>query len=86
VTPSRSSPVTELAAAATQLHDLFVSYTTAGFTEGQVLRIVIGVITSGVGGGTDPDASNAKARKDAADALTAHTKADKDAEKIDNGR
>jgi hypothetical protein len=51
-----------------------------------VLRIVIGVITSGVGGGTDPDASNAKARKDAADALTAHTKADKDAEKIDNGR
>lgn len=45
------SPLTELAAAAAQLHELFVSYVNAGFTENQALRIVIGVITGANGGG-----------------------------------
>lgn len=49
--PTSESPLAELAAAAAQLHELFLSYVHAGFTENQALRIVIGVITGSAGGG-----------------------------------
>lgn len=42
---SESDPITALAAAAVGLHELFVSYMDAGFTEDQALRLVIGVLS-----------------------------------------
>jgi hypothetical protein len=49
--PEPQDPLTDLAAAAAQLHELFVSYVEAGFTEDQALRLIIGVITAGITGG-----------------------------------
>ncbi|MER6738224.1 hypothetical protein [Streptomyces puniciscabiei] len=43
------SPLTELAAAAAQQHELYSSYVQAGFTEAQAMQLLI--VTAGVGGG-----------------------------------
>ena len=43
--PSPESALTELAAAAAQLHELFSSYLEAGFTAEQALQLVIALIT-----------------------------------------
>lgn len=43
-------PLTELAAGAVQLHELFLAQVEAGFTEQQAMQIVIAVLTVGVGG------------------------------------
>lgn len=42
-----ASPITDLAASAVQLHELFTAFTDAEFTEGQALRLLIGVMTAG---------------------------------------
>jgi hypothetical protein len=42
-------PITDLAAGAAQVHELYVSYVDAGFTPDQALRLVIGILT-GLGG------------------------------------
>lgn len=42
-----ASPLTDLAAGAAQLHELFTSWMDAGFTEQQALRLLIGMITNG---------------------------------------
>lgn len=38
------NPITALAAAAAQLHELYKSYVAAGFTEEQALRLVIAAL------------------------------------------
>jgi hypothetical protein len=43
-------PLTELAAGAVQLHELFLAQVAAGFTEPQAMQIIIAVLTAGVGG------------------------------------
>jgi len=43
-------PLTELAAGAVQLHELFLAQVAAGFTEQQAMQIVIAVLTGGMGG------------------------------------
>lgn len=48
---SPQDPLTELAAGAVQLHELFLAQVEAGFTEPQAMQIVIAVLTAGVGGG-----------------------------------
>lgn len=42
--PLPVDPVTALAAAATQLHELYESYVAAGFTEEQALRLVVAAL------------------------------------------
>lgn len=44
-----ASPLTDLAAGAAQLHELFTAYVAAGFTENQALRLVIGLLTGSRG-------------------------------------
>jgi hypothetical protein len=39
-------PMTELAAGASQTHELFMAYTNAGFSRDEALRILIGIITA----------------------------------------
>lgn len=48
---SPQDPITDLAAGAAQLHELFTAYIQAGFTENQALRLLVGVLTSGISGG-----------------------------------
>lgn len=48
---SPQDPLTELAAGAIQLHELFLAQVEAGFTEPQAMQILIAVITAGIGGG-----------------------------------
>lgn len=49
---SPQDPITDLAAGAAQLHELYVSYLNAGFTEHQALRLIIGILTAGMTGGS----------------------------------
>lgn len=44
-------PITDLAAGAAQLHELYSAYVGAGFTEMQALQLVIALITAGLRGG-----------------------------------
>jgi hypothetical protein len=48
--PTPESPITELAAGAAQVHELYTAYVDAGFTESQALRLVISILTAGAGG------------------------------------
>ena len=48
---SPQDPITDLAAGAAQLHELYVSYLNAGFTREEALRLVIGILTAGMAGG-----------------------------------
>lgn len=41
-------PMTELAAAASQLHELYQAYLDAGFTEGQAMRLVCEILRNGL--------------------------------------
>lgn len=43
-------PITQLASAAAQLHELYLSYLAAGFTEAQAFDLVKTILTAGVGG------------------------------------
>jgi hypothetical protein len=45
------SPITELAAGAAQLHELFTAQVQAGFTETQAMQIILAIVTAGIGGG-----------------------------------
>lgn len=45
------SPLTELAAAAAQLHELYAAYVDAGFTEEYALRIIDMITADATGGG-----------------------------------
>jgi len=55
IEPSESadpaSPITQLAAAAIQLHELYRSYVTAGFTEEQAMQIILAIVTPRPNGG-----------------------------------
>jgi hypothetical protein len=44
-------PLTELAAAAVQQHELYRSWVDAGFTEEQALQLLAGIIMASIGGG-----------------------------------
>lgn len=44
-------PLTELAAAAVQQHELYRSWVDAGFTEEQALQLLAGIIMVSIGGG-----------------------------------
>lgn len=48
MSPEPSDPITELAQAAMQLHELFTAYVEAGFTEQQALYLVGKIMTAGV--------------------------------------
>ncbi|MFB7461293.1 hypothetical protein [Streptomyces sp. NPDC056188] len=48
---SPQDPITDLAAGAAQLHELFSAYTGAGFTQDQALRLIISIPTAGATGG-----------------------------------
>lgn len=43
-------PITDLAAGAAQLHELYESYIGAGFTDTQALQLVIAILTAGMRG------------------------------------
>jgi hypothetical protein len=43
-------PITQLAAAAAQVHELYLSYIEAGFTEAQAFDLVKTILTAGIGG------------------------------------
>jgi hypothetical protein len=43
-------PLTELAAAAVQQHELFRSWVDAGFTEDQAMQLLVAILIRGVGG------------------------------------
>ncbi|MFG3136139.1 hypothetical protein ACGFZA_07935 [Streptomyces sp. NPDC048211] len=48
--PEPSDPMTVLAAAAAQVHELYQSYVDAGFTEQQALELTKTVLITGAGG------------------------------------
>ncbi len=43
-------PMTELAAGAAQMHELFTAYIDAGFSHAEALQILIAVVTAGIRG------------------------------------
>lgn len=45
------SPITELAAAAVQQHELYRSWVDAGFTEDQALQLLAGILMASISGG-----------------------------------
>lgn len=47
-----SDPITELAAAAAQLHEVYLAYIEAGFTEPQAFDLVKTILASSLGGQT----------------------------------
>ncbi|MFE9448290.1 hypothetical protein [Streptomyces sp. NPDC006739] len=47
---SPQDPITDLAAGAAQVHELYLAYIGAGFNEHQALRLVISILTAGIGG------------------------------------
>jgi hypothetical protein len=51
VPDSPQDPLTELAAMAAMHHELFAEEVNAGFTEEQAMRIVLTVVSAGLGGG-----------------------------------
>lgn len=44
------SPLSELAAAAVQQHELFRSWVDAGFTEDQSMVLLVAILTASIGG------------------------------------
>ncbi|MGW4825392.1 hypothetical protein ACWEP4_42605 [Streptomyces sp. NPDC004227] len=48
---SPQDPITNLAAGAAQLHELYSAYVDAGFTPDQAMQIVLTIISSGARGG-----------------------------------
>ncbi|MET4670852.1 MULTISPECIES: hypothetical protein [Streptomyces] len=50
--PEPTDPMTELAAASAQLHEMYQAYVDAGFTEQQALDLTKAVIVANIGGGT----------------------------------
>jgi hypothetical protein len=48
--PEPQDPITQLAAAAVQLHELYEAYLSAGFTEAQALELVKATLAASVGG------------------------------------
>lgn len=50
--PEPEDPITQLAAAAVQLHELYNSYIAAGFTDQQAFDLVKAILTASVGGGS----------------------------------
>lgn len=40
-------PITDLAAGAAQVHELYLAYVNAGFTEMQALHLVVAILTAG---------------------------------------
>jgi hypothetical protein len=46
--PGPQDPITELAAGAAQLHELFAAYVHAGFTRVEALQIVIALATAAI--------------------------------------
>lgn len=48
--PEPEDPITQLAAAAAQVHELYVSYIQAGFSEGQAFELIKAILAAGVGG------------------------------------
>jgi hypothetical protein len=51
VSDSPQDPITDLAAAAAQLHELYSAYVDAGFTETQSMHLLTAIVTAGIGGG-----------------------------------
>ncbi|MYX14373.1 hypothetical protein GTY67_13300 [Streptomyces sp. SID8374] len=49
--PEPTDPMTELAAAAAQLHELYATYVQAGFTEPQAFELTKAVLLVHIGGG-----------------------------------
>jgi hypothetical protein len=49
--PEPEDPITQLAAAAVQLHELYNSYLAAGFTEPQAFELVKTILAASVGNG-----------------------------------
>jgi hypothetical protein len=47
-----ADPVTDLAAGAAQLHELFEAYLAAGFTEPQAMQLLSAIIRGSMGGGS----------------------------------
>jgi hypothetical protein len=45
-----SDPITDLAASAAQLHELFLAYVQAGFTEAQAMELVKTTLATAIGG------------------------------------
>lgn len=48
--PDPADPITELAELAAQLHEMFMAFQAAGFTENQALEVVIALAVHGIGG------------------------------------
>jgi hypothetical protein len=47
---SPQDPITDLAAGAAQLHELYTAYVAAGFTDIQALQLIIALLTAGIRG------------------------------------
>jgi len=50
--PEPEDPITQLAAAAAQVHELYISYIEAGFTEAQAFDLIKTILAAGAGGAT----------------------------------
>lgn len=50
--PEPNDPITDLAAGAAQLHELYLAYLHAGFTEAQSLELVKTTLVMALGGST----------------------------------
>lgn len=48
--PGPEDPITQLAAGAVQLHELYASFVAAGFSESQALYLVGQTLTASIGG------------------------------------
>ncbi|MGI5274856.1 hypothetical protein ACQEUU_37385 [Nonomuraea sp. CA-218870] len=48
--PEPEDPITQLAAGAAQLHELYASFVAAGFTESQALYLVGQALAASIGG------------------------------------
>jgi hypothetical protein len=48
--PEPDDPITQLAAAAVGMHELFISFVAAGFSESQALYLVGQALTASIGG------------------------------------
>jgi hypothetical protein len=52
VSDSPQPPLTELAAAAVQQHELYRAWVDAGFTEEQAMQLLVAVLLGSIGGAT----------------------------------
>jgi hypothetical protein len=48
--PEPEDPITELAAGAAQLHEAYLAYCNAGFTEDQAFELVRAILVASIGG------------------------------------